>query len=558
MNLETKFEATQGQETVTYPEGIAYFQFLADQFPEVDMREMGSTDSGYPLHLVLFSADRDFDIQSLRDRNKSIILINNAIHPGEPDGVDASMMLLRDLAQDEKAKEKYKDIILAVIPFYNIGGALNRNSFSRANQNGPASYGFRGNAQNLDLNRDFIKNDSKNAKSFAEIYHLLDPDVFIDNHVSNGADYQYVMTMLATQKNKLGGPLGKYLETQMMPKLEQEMIGRKAEMIPYVNVWNTTPDEGYEQFIDWPRYSTGYTTLFHTIGFVPETHMLKPYLERVAATYAFMESVMQVVADDAALIRKLRNEIKNAVKSQKEFVIDWKLDTNEFKVMAFKGYEGSYVESKVTGQHRLYYDRKKPYEKTIPFYNHYVAKNTVEKPKAYIIPQGWHGVIERLKLNQVEMHRMDNDTTIEVQAYFVADFKTVERPYEGHYLHYETEVREENVPIKFLKGDYIMYANQAANRYLVETLEPEAPDSFFNWNFFDAILQQKEGYSAYVFEDLALELLQENPDLKEQFEDKKVSDQEFAKNGRAQLDFIYKNSPYYEPAHLRYPVYRLM
>jgi hypothetical protein len=114
------------------------------------------------------------------------------------------------------------------------------------------------------------------------------------------------------------------------------------------------------------------------------------------------------------------------------------------------------------------------------------------------------------------------------------------------------------MPIHFLKGDFLILTDQVANRYLVETLEPEAPDSFFNWIFFDTILQQKEGYSAYVFEDLAWEILQNDQGLYEKFKKKKASDPEFAKDGPAQLDFIYRHSPYYEPAYLRYPVYRLL
>jgi hypothetical protein len=439
-SLETKFEKSKGLETVTYPEGISYFKLLAEKFPEIDIREMGETDSGHPLHLVIFSGDRDFNFSSLKKKSKSIILVNNAIHPREPDGVDASMLLLRDLAKDNKAKEKYNEVVLVIIPFYNIGGALNRNSYTRVNQNGPRSYGFRGNAQNIDLNRDFIKMDSKNARSFARIFHEVDPDIFIDNHVSNGADYQHVMTMLETQPNKLGGALGNYLETKLRPRLEKEMADRKFEMAPYVNVWDKTPDAGYSQFLDLPRYSSGYTTLFHTIGFVPETHMLKTYKDRVAATYAFMEAMMKVVQEEGAFIRYHREQTKKAVPLQEEFTIDWKHSIASYRQINFKGYEGSFKESKVTGQKRLFYDRNKPFEKIMPFYDLYIPKTTVKKPKAYLVPQGWHEIIERLKVNKVNMQEIERDTTIEIEAYVIEDYKTVEKPYEGHYLHYDTQV----------------------------------------------------------------------------------------------------------------------
>jgi len=156
------------------------------------------------------------------------------------------------------------------------------------------------------------------------------------------------------------------------------------------------------------------------------------------------------------------------------------------------------------------------------------------------------------------MEKLEKDQTFEVELYRIADYKTGERPYEGHYLHRNIEVEKFTQNRIYKKGDFIIYANQPSNRYIVETLEPTAPDSYFAWNFFDGILQQKEYFSPYVFEDLAVEILEKNPDLKTQLEEKKKSDPDFAKNGYAQLDFVYKNSEHYEPTHQIYPVGRLM
>ena len=100
--------------------------------------------------------------------------------------------------------------------------------------------------------------------------------------------------------------------------------------------------------------------------------------------------------------------------------------------------------------------------------------------------------------------------------------------------------------------------NQTANRFLVETLEPVGEDSYFAWNFFDAILGQKEGYSSYSFEDTAAAYLKKNPALRAQLEQRRSTDTAFAKSAGAQLNFVYQNSPFFEPVHLRYPVYRLL
>ena len=229
IDFTTRFETSNGTETPTYDEVISYYKKLAETYPTIVMYKMGMTDSGEPLHLVVFNPNRKVDTrletEFSKTENKNILLINNGIHPGESDGIDASMLLLRDFAQGKIATPE--NTIIAVIPVYNIGGALNRNSGTRTNQNGPKEYGFRGNARNFDLNRDFIKADSKNAKAFAEIFHLVNPDMFIDNHVSNGADYQYTLTHLFTQHNKLGGELGTYLHTSFMPQLEDSLVQKK-------------------------------------------------------------------------------------------------------------------------------------------------------------------------------------------------------------------------------------------------------------------------------------------------------------------------------------------
>ncbi len=539
--------------TATYYEAIDFYKKLADTYAEIKLVEYGKTDIGKPLHLVIFSADAIFDAASLRQKNKRIILINNGIHPGEPCGVDASMMLLRDYAKDKKLPE---NIVLAVIPVYNIGGALNRNAHTRTNQDGPESYGFRGNARNLDLNRDFVKADSRNAQAFTQIYHEWQPDIFIDNHTSNGADYQYTMTMIATQHNKLESTLGAYLNDDLMPRLYADMKARNWEMTPYVYA-RTTPDEGIIAFLDLPRYSSGYTTLFNTIGFIPETHMLKPFADRVASTRAFMESVIDAVEKDSEKIAKLRRRANENVRTQNTFDINWELDEERVEMLNFKGYEAKQKASEVSGLDRLYYDYNAPFEKEIPFLNNYKSSLSIEKPYAYIIPQAWREVIERLEWNGVEMSQLTEDKSIEGEVYFIRDFDTRDA-YEGHYLHSNVEVEKRLMKIAFFEGDYIVKTNQITNRYIVETLEPQAPDSWFAWNFFDAVLMQKEYFSSYIFEDEAAEMLRNNPELKAELDEQKKSDKKFAESAYAQLNFIYKKSKHYEPTHRRYPVVRVL
>ncbi len=549
---QTPYELGNGNQTATYEELIAFYQRLDAEFDTVLMKEMGKTDSGEPLHLVLFDADKKFELDQT---TKNKVLINNSIHPGEPDGNDASLLLMRDLALG--TIKTPKNTIVAIIPVYNVGGTLNRNSYSRANQNGPEAYGFRGNARNFDLNRDFIKSDTKNARSFAEIFHSVNPEVFIDNHVSNGADYQYVFTYIQTQHQKLGGKLGAFLQNEMTPALLAALKKKKIESVPYVTVYGATPEKGFSQMMDIPRYSTGYTSLFGTIGYMPETHMLKKYADRVRVTYEFMLETLAYIETNGTTIQQLKKDNWTQFKPNTSYPIQWKLDSSQVKTIPFLGYESGYKKSLVSGKDRLFYDTKKPFAKQIPYYTHYLPAKEVVIPKAYVVPKAWWPVIALLEANQIQMTPLARDTLVEATYYRIVDFTTSTSAYEGHYNHSNTKVASFKESIHLQKGDFYITTQQPGVKYLLETLEPEAPDSFFNWNFFDAILQQKEGFSAYVFEELAVDLLAQDPKLKKAFEDKKAQEPDFDASGFAQLNWIYKNSVYYEKSHNRYPVYRL-
>jgi len=553
--VTTLFERSNGTRTPEYREIIEWWRQLDAKSGKVKMLTMGMTDAGYPLHLVVVGNNGDYNFDNIRKNNKRVILINNGIHPGEPDGIDASMLLVRDIVANKVLLPD--NVILAIIPVYNIGGCLNRSEFYRVDQDGPEAFGFRGNGQNLDLNRDFIKCDSKNARSFTEIFHVVKPDVFLDNHVSDGADYQHVMTLIATQHSKLGGAVGAYMNKSFEPGLYTAMKGKGYDLIPYVNAFGDTPDNGWPEFFDGPRYSSGYAALWQTFSFISETHMLKPYRQRVEATYALMKSFIEFTSENSLAIKTAREQDIRAVTSQQKFPLSWKLDRNLYSDRLYKGYRAGYKPSEVSGLGRLYYDRTKPYETTIRFYNYYNPDLVMEKPAAYIIPQGWWKVIELLKLNKVSMTQLKTDTVIEVEVSHIDEYKSSARPYEMHHLNTDVKLSSTLKKMKFRRGDYYIPMNQPANRFIIETLEPQAQDSYFAWNYFDGILGQKEGYSAYSFEDIAAEYLKTDPGLQQQLATRRAGDSVFAKSARAQLNYVFEHSPYFEPEYLRYPVYRV-
>lgn len=552
--LLTPFEKNDNH-TATYDEAIDYYQKLANQYGTVNMVEEGLTDSGKPLHTVIISETPVINRKEARQHNKAVLLINNAIHAGEPCGVDASMMLARELATTHK--ELLKEVVVVIIPFYNIGGVLNRNSHTRANQNGPESYGFRGNARNYDLNRDFIKCDTENARSFAKLYQKWRPDVFVDNHTSNGADYKYTLTLIPTQSNKLPSAMQQYMDDKLLPSLFSEMKKTDWEMTPYVYP-RTTPDEGIRAFLDSPRYSSGYASLHFAYSFMPETHMLKPFAGRVKSTHTFLHTMLDHINQNKNEIVASRKRALEEIQNSKTLSVDWTLDQSKHDSLLFKGYTPTMIASKVTGGERLYYDHDKPFEKNIPFWKYYKASQKVDIPEAYVLPQSYRHLADLMRIHGVEIETLSSDKIIAVDQYKIIDFKTGSNPYEGHYLHSNVSVEKSSMQVQYKKGDFLISTSQDAIQYIVHVLEPQSKDSFFAWNYFDSILQQKEHFSAYVFEDRAYELLQTDASLKKAFEDKKSTDVEFAKDSRAQLDFIYHHSPHYEKTHRVYPVGKVM
>lgn len=551
----TPFELSNDKNyTATYSQVINYYTALAKANPQIKLINYGTTDIGRPLTLVVLSRDKVFDPTVAKKQHKRVLLINNGIHPGEPEGIDASMMFARDLL---KKNALPKDVVICIVALYNIDGSFNR-GLSRINQNGPSSYGFRGNSRNLDLNRDFIKADSRNTWALEQIINTWKPEIFLDNHTSDGADYQYVMTLIETQKDKQNPTLAKYTSETLSPELYRRMKKSGFEMTPYVEAEENTPDSGIVSFLETPRFATGYTSQHNIISYITETHMLKPFDKRVYATYDFMQALVDIVQRDAKLIAGVRARADEEVKNQKTFALGWKLDTSRYDTLNFKGFTAGYKPSEVSGLNRLYYDRGKPYTKSIKYYDNYLPTVTVEKPIAYIIPQAWGKVVGLYKLNKVDMRPLAHDTTLVVQMYYIADSKTSARPYEGHYLHSNVKLKTTDMEIKFYAGDYVVYVNQPLNRFIVETLEPQGVDSYFAWNFFDSIFDEKEFYSPYVFEDVAAELLKKRPELRQKLEDAKAKDPMLAKSASAQLNFVYRNSPYFEKTYLRYPVARLM
>lgn len=544
----------QQNKSFTWDETIHYYKLLDKKYKKAWLVEQGTTDIGKPLHLFFMYGGKNFKRDVIENKSVPVLLVMNGIHPGEPDGIDASLIWADWILSNNDSL--LKNTCICIIPVYNIDGALNRSCCSRVNQDGPEQYGFRGNAKNLDLNRDFIKMDTRNTESFVRLFQWLQPDLFIDTHVSNGADYQYTFTLLTTQKNKLETGVSEYLYSYLLPLANDHMAQKGWPVAPYVNGFSEIPDSGLVAFYDSPRYSTGYAALFNTPGFVLETHMLKPYPKRVESTLEFLKFAslfMQKNGNDLKAIRK-KADIKI---SQELFTgVNFKVDKSKVSQIEFRGYEAGYKTSLVTGKERLFYDTNKPYTKKISMLWDYVCTDSTKKPVYYLIPQAWTTIIEKLEINGVKLDRLQADQTIIVKGYKVLAYQSSPTPYEGHHVKKNVKLEEITIERQFYKGDVMVKTGTRYDRFLATVLEPVCNDSYFFWGFYDSMLQQKEWFSDYVWEDKAYEILENDERLRYDFQKQKLQDTAFANDSWEQLYFIYKRSPYFEARYMEYPVYK--
>ncbi|MCK4751194.1 MAG: hypothetical protein KAT15_29245, partial [Bacteroidales bacterium] len=334
--LELRFEQN---ETVTWQEAVEMYQWLDGRYDKARFMEAGWTDAGKPLHLFVISNGGEFTPEEIRGSGKGILFINNGIHPGEPCGVDASLKLADELLSGKDDYERFlENTVVVIVPLFNVGGGLNRSGTHRANQNGPLEHGFRGNARNLDLNRDFIKLDSKNTRSLVRILREWDPDVFVDTHTSNGADYPYVITLINSHQQRHEPVQSEFLDNTMLPFLFNAMKATPYEMGPYVWSIQRSPENGILAFMDYPRYTSGYASLFNTIAFTVETHMFKPFGDRVLSTWHLLREMLRFCSTHQTAILEAKKRAWEEKMSREEFTLQWSLDTSRYQMIPFRGY----------------------------------------------------------------------------------------------------------------------------------------------------------------------------------------------------------------------------
>jgi hypothetical protein len=554
--LHLKYEQNY---TPTYSEVIEMYQLLDKNYGNAVLLEKGLTDCGKPLHLFVINNEPEFNPKKIKAQGKSVLLINNGIHPGEPEGIDASLWFADDILRNKDGMAKLLEkTVIIIIPVYNIGGHLNRSAYNRSGQTTPYETGFRGNYANLDLNRDFTKCDSENARSFSQIFTEWNPDVFLDTHTTNGSDHQYSITLIPPAPALFPPVMEKFIRNKFLPDLYSEMKKGSYELIPYVDYIYDEPKKGIAMTQEGPRYSSGYASMFHSYGMITENQIYRNFPDRVKSCYQFINVLANFVSENSEAIKKSRVDGIKESMDLKDYPVAYQLDTTKFEMIEFKGFEVDKNQiSPTSGLPRFGYDTSKPYTEMVKYFNVYAQTESVEIPEFYILPQSYRGIIERMDLVNIQYSRLAKDTMINVSVDYIDEYTSPAKPYNGHYYHDNVSTRSEEQTIQYYAGDLLIPVRQEKIKYLVEMFEPKASDSFFRWNFFDNILDQREYFSSYGFDENALKYLNEHPAFKAKFDEKRKSDAEFAKNHRAQLAYIYNNSEWYEKTWKRYPVGRI-
>ncbi len=536
----TFFEQSGYKATPKYEESIAYFRRLQENSEYARLLPFGVTPQGRDLYCFIVSKDKAFTSASAFASGKPVIMIINGIHAGEIEGKDASMMLLREILITKEKENFLDNTILMIIPVFNVDGHERRSKYNRINQNGPEEMGWRTTAQNLNLNRDWLKCDTPEMQSIVKLVSQWLPDFVIDSHTTDGADYQYLITYGTEKFANIYPPTGSWIRKKFLPYLEKALTEKGFLSAPYTGFKDGDLNKGITDWVSPARFSTGYFADQNRPTLLIETHMLKPYKERVFGTKAAFETVIKFISDNSNELKELNRKadtegIKAFVSKKEYFPLNFSgAETNV--PFTFRGIKVVKDSSRISGKERITFTGE-PFELEIPYYNEVVITDSILVPSGYIIPAEWRNIINRMQLHGIVCAEIKKDTQLSVCRYKIKDVKFAAASYEGHQtVNYKFDTYTEIVIVP--AGAYVISTNQRTLKLIVHLLEPASEDSFLHWGFFNSILEQKEYFEDYVMEKTAEEMIKNNPALLEEFEKKLKEDEAFRNNPDARLNFF--------------------
>lgn len=555
----TYYEKSNYTRTPRYKETINYCQKLANASSMIHYTTFGKSPQGRDLPLLIVDKNGNFTPETVRETDNVVFFIQAGIHSGEIDGKDAGLMLIRDIVIKKKLQSLLDHVTLLFCPIFNVDGHERFSPYSRINQNGPEEMGWRTTAQNLNLNRDFLKADAPEMQHWLTLYHSWLPEFFADCHVTDGADYQYVITYKIDQHGILDRDLVQWVENAYLKELKPAMKKSGFPLMEYVYLreWQNL----LSGMITWaspPRFSDGYTALNNRPGLLVETHMFKDYKTRVSATYEILKHTLSILNHEyqnlIPLVKKADAYNGSKVFRENPFPITFKRSADSTMIQ-FKSYKIEQTESDLSGGvWYRYLEDTMTY--TLPFFNKMEPDITVMLPEAYLVPPQWEDVLHRIRLHGIRYNQLKEKHQLEVYRYRFSNPEWREQPYEGRHT-LTCDMEEVAEKYTYPAGTAVISMNQPRAKVIAHILEPKAPDSFVHWGFFDTIFEKKEYAEAYVMEERARLMLASDPKLEAEFESKMKADSSFASDPTAILNWFYMKSPYWDEEMNAYPVGRL-
>lgn len=559
----TVFEKSGFFSTASYEETMKYFQMLDENSEFADFFDFGISPQLREMKCLIVSKENrnsiEFNLSNgIKPTQKPLVLIINGIHSGEIEGKDASKLLLREILITKEKEYLLDSLNLLVIPIFSVDGHERKSKYNRINQNGPEDMGWRTTALNINLNRDWMKADAAEMQAMLILIKTWLPDFIIDTHTTNGADYQYEVTYQVEKYQNIFHEISDFLKSKFIPYLTSNVEKKGFLIFDYVALkqWDKGLESGLVDWVTPPRLSTGYFALQNRPSLLVETHMLKPYKNRVYSTKAVLESTLDFVflnSTELSIINQRADKltIEKYYSDSDYFPIKFK-SLDKYDEVEFKGVEYFKQFSEISGSEKIVYTNK-PKNYNLKFYRYHQTIDSVKVPKFYIIPIEYYELIKRMEFHGIEFSTLKADTSLIVKRYKFNKIKFAERPYEGRFIP-SFEIEEFYETVSLPKGTFIVPTNQRTLRIIVNLLEPKSDDSFVKWGFMNSIFEQKEYFESYVMEKVAEEMLKNDNKLKEEFENKLNSDEAFRNSPFQRLNFFYQRSPYWDKKLNVYPI----
>lgn len=534
-----------------YADTRAWFDRLDAASDLIRIEPFGLSPEGRPLYAVIASKDGvSFD------PSKPVLLAQAGIHPGEIDGKDAGMMLLRDIAF--RGKDSLLDRAnLILIPILSVDGHERASAHSRPNQRGPRIQGWRHTATNQNLNRDFMKLDQPEMRAVIGLIRKYAPALYVDIHVTDGMDYQYDITYGYNGEDGIysrSPAAAAWLDRAFKPAVNAALEARGHIPGPLVFGVGDDPKAGLSDGGLGERFSNGWGSAAHIPTILIENHSLKPYEQRVLGTYVFLEEALRLLGRAGPALQAAITD--DMALRPAEIPANFEPDPTATGTREFKGIAYEMYDSPASGRPEIrWLGTPDPEPWSLPFFGSHPTL-TLKRPVAYWVPGYRTDLIERLRLQGLRMDTLDAPRTLPVEMLRLDDPRIAPRTNEAHVQITVTKVTPQERNWTWPIGSVRIPTDQPMGDVAVLLLEPQSSESFFAWGMFPEVLNRVEYIEGYAIAPLAERMLVADPALKAEFDAKLAADADFAANGDARLAWFYERTPFYDNRYRLYPVGR--